>query len=241
VLLASNDRASAMSDMGGDGLPPQVAVDASPTTPTKIAPSATPPQGADAAEAGTEQVAAADSNRKRPDLTSGEIALARTIFGDRINYDIPKVFHKKWPVSFGSQPDDRVTAPDGSIYFPPTHPDYRDDFSTGASIEQQAEFLHEMMHVFQDQQGISVGPAHLVNGDYSYDLSDGKPFDKLGVEQQAQIVEDYFRLKHGLGPVSSNQKSFPLSAYERVLDIGPDGTMRARVKVPIPDPIDRNR
>src|SRR5262249_19131533 len=143
------------------------------------------------------------------------------------------------------QPDNVTMSPDGNIYFPPKSTAYRDDFSAGTSIEEEGHFLHEMMHVFQDQQGISVGLAHLKNNDYDYDLldEDGNPvsFDHLGVEQQAEIVQDYFLLKNGRGPRLSNQKSFPLSFYERVLDIGPDGTMRARVKVSIPAPSDRGR
>ena len=204
--------------------------------------------GTDAAA--PEQVAAAGSDRKRPGLTEGEIALARKIFDDRIDYGSVMVLHER---RFAGQPSNTTISPGSSIfsskrpiYFPENSPVYHDDFSQGTSIEDQAHLIHELTHVLQDQEGISVGAiAHLAGGDYKYDLLDAdgnpRPFSSFGLEQQAEIVQDYFLLKHDRGTNFKDQQAFPQSTYERVLDVGPDGTIRAPIKRPSASPSDRGR
>ncbi len=167
---------------------------------------------------------------KQRGLTPGETDLARSLFGDRIPYGDVTIHHDK---AYSFQPDDTTMSPDGNIYFPPRSPAYRDDFATGGSIEDQAHLLHEMTHVLQDREGIDVGMAHLANSDYRYELLDGsgrpKTFDSFGVEQQAEIVQDYFLLKNGRGPNLGDQKPYSVSDYEKVLGIGKGGTISAPV------------
>ena len=161
-----------------------------------------------------QQVAAAEPDPKQRALTPGEIELARSIFGDRIRYGDVTVYHAK---AYSWQRDDVTMAPDGNIYFPPGNPDYCDDFST-ASVEAQAHFLHEMTHVLQHQEDIPVAVEWFFHSRYQYDLLDQNgnalPFDTFGVEQQAEIVQDYFLSKNGRGPALRGQKGFPLSVYE---------------------------
>jgi len=76
-------------------------------------------------------------------LTHGEIALARTVFGDAIAYDRVRVNHHKW-IFF--QPRHIVMAPMGSLHFNPHGDLYCDDFAA-ASQRLQGLFIHEMTHV----------------------------------------------------------------------------------------------
>src|SRR5438067_847470 len=49
-------------------------------------------------------------------LTPGEIALARSVFGDGIDYGRVKIFSRKWSAF---QPSGTLMAPNENIYFPP--------------------------------------------------------------------------------------------------------------------------
>ena len=80
-------------------------------------------------------------------------------------------------------------SPNGHIYF---HlKDWCEDFST-QNIAQQSWLIHELVHVWQIQQGIAVVRKALLNRKYSYVLQQGKHFLNYGIEQQAQMVQDYF-------------------------------------------------
>ncbi len=63
-----------------------------------------------------------DSVRK---LTSGEIALARTVFGNRVDYEKVKMHHGSY-LPFNAQGANTAMTPHGEIYF---INQYRDDFS----------------------------------------------------------------------------------------------------------------
>ena len=69
----------------------------------------------------------------------------------------------------------------------------------------QALFIHEMVHVWQHQQGVFLPLARHPFARYDYILRPGKSFARYGIEQQAEIVSHYFllttgaRLKNGYG------------------------------------------
>jgi hypothetical protein len=175
--------------------------------------------------------AASKEPPKQRKVTQGEIDLARSVFGDRIDYDKVTIHDEK---RIGAQPDDTTWTPDNNIYFPPNGAAYQNNFSN-SSVESQAHFIHEMTHVLQNGAGLSTALAHVANSDYHYDLGlsdeNGRPLplQGYGVEQQAQIAEDYFRLTHGRQPRFVDQKAFPLADYQRVLGIRSDGTIGAAV------------
>jgi len=121
------------------------------------------------------------------ELTEGEISLAKFVFGDTIDYRRVRIFRKKY---FLFQPRARTMAPDGNIYFHPRSPAYRDDFSN-ADTRLQGLFIHEMTHVWQHQAGTDVRKA-MFNRRYRYELKRGKSFSSYGLEQQCEIVRDYF-------------------------------------------------
>ena len=85
------------------------------------------------------------------------------------------------------------------------------DYSA-ASPANAAVFVHEMVHVWQSGHGshnilrgiyLWIKYDH-VTGDYdnsyNYDLDSSTSLGYFNMEQQAQIIEDYYRVSKGLAP-----------------------------------------
>lgn len=128
-------------------------------------------------------------------LTGGEIALARSIFGDAIDYAQVTVKRRKF---LPFQPRVVTMAPMGHLHFHPDAPHYCDDFAAG-DLDAQAHFIHEMTHVWQAQ---TRGRWYLVTHRhpwcrYDYALKPGWPLERYGIEQQAEIVRHAFMLREG--------------------------------------------
>ena len=148
--------------------------------------------------------------QSRP-MTEGEIAMAQEVFGGDVDYSKVKVFNRKFQFF---QQRGVAMAPDGNIYFHPA--DYMDDFSA-STMGNRAWFMHEMTHIWQRQQGVNVYAAML---DRRYDyrpLAPGKGFQSYGIEQQADIVRDYFLLRNGYRPQWSGHS---ITEYETILPFG---------------------
>ncbi len=126
-------------------------------------------------------------------LTPGEIALARSVYGDAIDYAPVRIAQRKWAFF---QPRDTVMAPRGTIHFHPRGTLCRDDFCT-APHDLKGLFIHEMCHVWQHQQGICLPLARHPFCRYSYTLKPGWPLKRYGLEQQAEIVRHAFLLRAG--------------------------------------------
>jgi hypothetical protein len=137
------------------------------------------------------------SDTSRP-LAPGEIALARSVFGDAIDYrEVRMVKRKWWPF----QPREIVMAPCGNIHFHPQGGKWSDDFSK-EKLHHQGLFIHEMTHVWQAQKS---GRFYLPLMRhpfcrYSYELVPGRPFERYGLEQQAEIVRHAFLAERGGNP-----------------------------------------
>src|SRR5437879_2230183 len=89
-------------------------------------------------------------------MTPGEIALAKGIFGDAIDYNQVRIHRGKVPGFVESKfQDDYTPVPvDGrDIYVP--EKSYKDDFST----ESKSSFIHLMAYVWQFQAGIESPDA----------------------------------------------------------------------------------
>jgi hypothetical protein len=132
--------------------------------------------------------------QNRP-LTSGEIALASSVFGDAIDYRRVRMFKGKW---WPFHPRNAAMAAMGNIYFHPEGDVWSNDFSK-EPLGRQGFFIHEMTHVWQAQ---AKGRFYLLLMRhpfcrYSYELASGKPFRDYGVEQQAEIVTHVFLAEHG--------------------------------------------
>jgi hypothetical protein len=128
-------------------------------------------------------------------LTHGEIALARTVFGDAIDYSTVRMVKRKW---WPFQPRNTAMAPTGNIHFHPYGNLWSEDFSA-EPLHRQGLFIHEMTHVWQSQtRGRFYLPLmrHPFCR-YSYTLEQRRPFDRYGLEQQAEIVRHAFLAERG--------------------------------------------
>jgi hypothetical protein len=129
-------------------------------------------------------------------LTPGEIALARSVFGEAIDYSRVKMIKGKW---WPFHPRNAAMAPMGNIYCHPEGHVWSDDFSK-EGLGRQRFFIHEMTHVWQAQ---AKGRFYLPLMRhpfcrYCYTLKPGQPFDRYGLEQQAEIVADVFLAQQGV-------------------------------------------
>jgi hypothetical protein len=92
-------------------------------------------------------------------------------------------------------------APMGNIYFHPEGGVWSEDFSK-EPLGRQGFFIHEMTHVWQAQ---TKGRFYLPLMRhpfcrYAYELTPGKPFNRYGLEQQAEIVAHRFLADRGATP-----------------------------------------
>ena len=129
-------------------------------------------------------------------MTAGEITLARTVFGDAIDYSKVTIRRRKW---FPLQPKKVTMAPRGHLHFHPGGDAYCEDFSQ-APVLRQGLLAHELVHVWQTQ---TLGDWYLILhrmpwARYDYSLRPGWPLDRYGIEQQAEIVRHAFLLRNGV-------------------------------------------
>lgn len=132
---------------------------------------------------------------RRP-LTIGEIDLARSIFGDAIDYSNVRLMKGKW---WPLHPRGVAMAPMGNIWFHPQGGGWSSDFSA-EPLASQGFFIHELTHVWQAQ---AFGRFYLPLMRhpfcrYAYRLEPGKPFERYGIEQQAEIVRHRFLADRGI-------------------------------------------
>jgi len=126
-------------------------------------------------------------------LTIGEIALAKTLYGGSIKYYRVWV-HRESYLPFNLQPINFAMTPNGELWF--REGTYSPDFSLD-ELPKKHIFMHEMMHAWQTQKGMFVRTRGLFSrfADYTYSLDKADLFH-YGLEQQASIVSDYWLLLH---------------------------------------------
>lgn len=149
---------------------------------------------------------------ERP-LTARETNLARRIFGNSIDYARVRIHsHKAYPF----QPNDTAITPNGHIYFPSNV--YQPDFSVRPDLA--AWFIHEMVHVWQHQHGDWVRTKGMLFRTYKYGDITGttRSFSSFLIEQQADIVSDYFRMTLGGKPTSGSGR---IEDYRRIIPFLP--------------------
>ena len=138
-------------------------------------------------------------------LTAGEIAIARSVFGDAIDYSkVTLVKGKWWPF----HPRNAAMAPMGNIYFHPEGGVWSEDFSS-EPLGRQGFFIHEMTHVWQTQ---AKGKFYLPLMrhpfcQYRYTFDPARPFRRYGLEQQAEIVRHIFLASRGFSPPACPPRS----------------------------------
>ena len=145
-------------------------------------------------------------------LTDGEQALAASVFGTALDAAAVTIRREK----FWLLHPRRVTmAPNGHIWCHPEGDNWCADYAA-AALGLKAHFVHEMVHVWQHQQGINLFLRRLPFARYRYALLPGKPFQRYGIEQQACIVADAFLLREG----ALLAEKPPLAAYSSVIPFG---------------------
>ncbi len=150
-------------------------------------------------------------------LTEGEIAMARQVFGNSIDYAKVKV-HNHGFFWFGLQSKNTAVTPNGEIYF--NSEDFLSDFSVADAREKQL-FIHEMVHVWQWQLGYLVWLHGAMRFNLSYEYVLGKQFllSDFNMEAQGDLLADYFVLKFLQAPEAMKQQRYPfdLPLFEQVL------------------------
>lgn len=137
-------------------------------------------------------------------MTSGEIALARPLFGDSIDYTKIRIFNREafLPGSAGTI----AQASRNSLFLGEKMGEYRRDFgaamqpsATGAAVESDhaGDFVHELTHVWQYQNGIPQGRSKSLS--YDVDIGEKSRFLDYNSEQQAEIMLTLFEKRRALG------------------------------------------
>jgi hypothetical protein len=142
-------------------------------------------------------------------LTSGEIALAKLIYKDSIDYSKVKII-RGGLLGIPSRTGNAMT-PFGSIHLPESEYQRIKDFSI-AKEGDQIWLIHEMGHVWQYSLGYSVAATGIeisTRGGYGkeakaydYDLNGvdaGKKLPQFNMEQQADVIAHYFDAIHLAG------------------------------------------
>lgn len=143
--------------------------------------------------------------RTRRPLTPGEIELARSMFGNAIDYAKVRLVEGKW---WPFHPKGAAMAPAGHIHFHPHGGGWSADFSK-EPLGAQGFFIHEMTHVWQAQRHgrLYLPLRRHPFSRYAYDLKPGKPFERYGLEQQAEIVRHVFLAERGVGTEDAPPRS----------------------------------
>ncbi|TAL32485.1 MAG: hypothetical protein EPN97_09960 [Alphaproteobacteria bacterium] len=146
-------------------------------------------------------------------MTPGEIELAKSVFGNSIDYSKVRIHNGKdeGPVArvenylskfIGmNDVENRPQASGSNIWYPTGQ--YKDDFSKPGN--DSSTFIHELTHVWQFQHGLAGAAVKtaedvVTNGlnydkTYTYKLDPKKDLMDYNVEQQANIVAEYFGMK----------------------------------------------
>ena len=120
---------------------------------------------------------------KRRHMTEAEKQLAFSVFGNALHMDDVEIVAHRFVLRH------YAISPNGNIYF--NEKDWCEDFSK-RPLNEQSWLIHELTHVWQIQQGIAVIRKAILDRRYNYVIEQGKHFLNYGVEQQAQMVQDYF-------------------------------------------------
>jgi hypothetical protein len=156
--------------------------------------------------------------KERRYLTTGEEKLARFVFGDFLNYRNIQVVKRNFK-------GNNAITPFGNITFPSNY--YKSDFVGNSfrsvpilDVNDAHWFLHELVHVWQHYVGMRVivlaitsrlKPGYV----YNYTLEPGTDLLDYNVEQQGDIIADYFAaevLKWAGANISQ-----PVHLYQQVL------------------------
>ncbi len=126
-------------------------------------------------------------------LTTGEVALARSVFRDSVDLSRVEIRRRKWAFF---QPREVAMAPCGHLHFHPQSRNWSEDFAD-EGLGLRGLFLHELCHVWQWQRGVYLPLARHPFCRYSYVMKPGWQLHRYGLEQQAEIVRHGYLLRQG--------------------------------------------
>jgi hypothetical protein len=143
-------------------------------------------------------------------LSQRERDFAHEIFGNDVNLTNIKV------VESSQLTNNRGAFKGNTIFIPGSDAMSRDEIAT---------FAHELLHVWQEQNGYPLGRAYrdqldnIVNGaqPYKLEIHGSTSWRDLGREQQGQLVENYLEHLEGIHTLSATE----LANYQRILGNGP--------------------
>ncbi|MBU1379149.1 MAG: hypothetical protein KKE02_01715 [Alphaproteobacteria bacterium] len=126
-------------------------------------------------------------------LTPGERGLAAEMFGPGLDAGRVRIFAiPVWDRAF-------VAGPRLIVWPAATLP--ADFAAPDVPLGVQAVFVHELTHVWQAQNGVSLILGKIRAGDsdasYAYDLAGERGFAAMNIEQQAMVVEHAFLASRG--------------------------------------------
>jgi hypothetical protein len=158
----------------------------------------------------------------RRKITTGERALLRSIFEETLPYEGLQVDTNDG--NWGGKTNS--ITPENIPHFATTI--LCADFSDAAvDFEDKSTFIHEFMHVWQFYHGVHKvggfiwqGLRHLGDYDkaYPYDLSDNDDILDFNFEQQAAIIEDFYRIGQGKSTLRNIGRVNSAEAYLRYAD-----------------------
>lgn len=155
-------------------------------------------------------------------LTLGEKELVQSVFKNKIDFDKIKIYLGSY-FPLNTQDVDTLVTPNGSIYI--MQKLYREDYSAETNDFKKV-FIHEMGHVWQHQKKLSVliragavqACSILKGGNPNdYDIFEGKYYNGLfkpkklvdyNLEQQAEIISDYWAIQNnGVNLMSKSNRN----------------------------------
>lgn len=161
-------------------------------------------------------------------LTADEVKLARQYFGDSIKYNNAKIFSRPFMYMFGH--DRTGMAPNGNIYIPQAE-NRSKNYAIG-DIQLKALFMHEMTHVAQSQSGMNIPKQALLtllkhafnySDAYKYEIDNSYAYHDMNLEQQAQIMQDYFYMRSDFVLMTTLEKGLNDTNHPtRFPTMGPD-------------------
>lgn len=144
-------------------------------------------------------------------LAPGEVDLARSVFGSALRMETVRLL--RLPPLFRRAFVPGALAGREWICWPTAI--WSDDLSQGP-LRRQATLIHELVHVWQAQQGVNLLIAKLRAGDgpaaYAYRCDPGVEWAHLNIEQQASVIEHRYLLAQGAtvpGPHDFYQRVCP--------------------------------
>lgn len=152
------------------------------------------------------------SHGPRP-LTKNEIAMARPIFGNQIDYR---------RITVAKTANQRSMTANGRLSM--SAQQYSNDYGLEANRYLRKIFMHELTHVWQGQKRIPTSGGWLglaLSGNYDksygYNINAVASFGRLNIEQQGNVVMDYFDMAAAVNRGGNGSLCPKIKKYESIL------------------------